>query len=283
MNSVHSLDSSTVVPDMGHDRAKSVANRLVAPLLVALREFLRFAQFAIFIVYLFVSVIGFWVWILAFLIGALRLLLKLTRHLLLLISALHPPPTGWTRGGSLAERLRAEVQRLWNQRLLLYADLARPVGRQLVAWSHSARRFWHLPLFHKLVAAVVSLGFVFLPLAFLVPRPHEVQITDRNSFSHADGSLRYLIHAVDLRDPSRTREYENEYAFYLGKINPQGLKAALHEGHFYRLWVVGIRWNYLPKTTYPNIVSVVEINKDGSAVETAHLGPVPSVEEPSGR
>lgn len=282
MNSADLIGSGPGVAEIPGSRAESVANRLVAALIAALREFLRFVQFAIFLIYLVFSVIGFWVWVLSLVIGAVRLLLKLTRHLLLLLSALHPPPAGWT-GGGMVERMRAESERLWNQRFLLYADLARPVGRQLVAWSHSARRFWHLPLFHKLAAAVTSLGFVFLPLAFVVPRPHEVQITDKNSFSHADGSLKYLIHAIDLSDPSKTREYENEYAFYLGKINPQGLKASLHEGHFYRLWVVGVRWNYLPMTMYPNIVSAIEINKDGSRVETPHLAPVPSGEELSGR
>jgi hypothetical protein len=281
MSSADFLDPRQVTAELPARRAESVANRLVSALAVALKEFLRFAQFAVFLIYLAVSVIGFWVWVFSLLIGTLRLLLKLTRNVLLLISALQPPPAGWT-GDGLVERLRAELQRLWNQRLLLYADLARPVGRQIVAWSHSARRFWHLPLFHKLAAAVASLGFVFLPLAFVVPRPHEVQITDRNSFSHADGPLRYLIHAVDLSDPSKTREYENEYAFYLGKINPQGLKASLREGHFYRLWVVGIRWNYLP-TMYPNIISAVEIDKDGSEIEAARFAPVPSGEKPAGQ
>jgi len=281
MSSADFLDPRQVTAELPARRAESVANRLVSALAVALKELLRFAQFAVFLIYLAVSVIGFWVWVFSLLIGTLRLLLKLTRNVLLLISALQPPPAGWT-GDGLVERLRAELQRLWNQRLLLYADLARPVGRQIVAWSHSARRFWHLPLFHKLAAAVASLGFVFLPLAFVVPRPHEVQITDRNSFSHADGPLRYLIHAVDLSDPSKTREYENEYAFYLVKLNPQGLKASLREGHFYRLWVVGIRWNYLP-TMYPNIISAVEIDKDGSEIEAARFAPVPSGEEPAGQ
>ena len=282
MNSAEFVDPGPAGAEFPGGRAESVANRLVAVLIGALREFLRFVQFAIFLIYLVFSVIGFWVWVLSLVIGVVRLVLKLTRHLLLLLSALHPPPAGWT-GGGMVERVRAELLRLWNQRFLLYADIARPVGRQLVAWSHSARRFWHLPLFHKLAAAVTALGLVVLPLVFIVPRPHEVQITDKNSFSHADGPLRYLIHAIDLSDPSKTREYENEYAFYLGKINPQGLKATLHEGHFYRLWVVGVRWNYLPMTMYPNIVSAVEINKDGSRVETPHLVPVPSGEEASGR
>lgn len=246
-------------------RAESVVARLSVAAVVAAREFLRFAQFAIFLVYLVVSVIGFWVWLLALTIGTLRLLLKFARHLLLLIAVLHPPPGGWTEGG-LTDRLRAEIRRLWNQRFLLYSDVARPVARQLVAWTHSARRFWHLPLFHKMAAVVVAAAFVLLPLAYFVPRPHEVQIVDRNSFSHTDGQLRYLIHAVDIDDPSTTREYENEYAFYLGKLNPQGLKAQLREGHYYRLWVVGVRWNYLPATLYPNIVKATEIDRHGTRV-----------------
>jgi len=271
MSNTAVLDPGSAAAKVPAGRAKAVANRFISVASVTVREVLRFAQFLVFLLYLVVGVLGFWLWGLAFVIGSFRLLLKLTRQLLLLISALHPPPTGWT-GGGVAERTRAELQRLWNQRLLLYADIARPVGRQLVAWNHSARRFWHLPLLHKLSAVVIAGFFVVLPMIYIIPRPHTVQIVDRNSLSHTDGELRYLIHAIDLYDPLKTREYENEYAAYLGKFDPQGLKASLVEGHFYRLWVVGVRWNYLPVTVYPNIIFAEEVDKNGNEIDR-HVAP----------
>jgi hypothetical protein len=84
-----------------------------------------------------------------------------------------------------------------------------------------------------------------------------------------DGStmrVRYLIHAVDIDDPSHTREYQNEVAWWLGKINPQGLKAQLVPGRFYKLEVVGIRWYFLP-TLYPNIISAEETDANGVVLD----------------
>lgn len=271
MSSTDILDPGSAAAKVPAGRAEAVANRFMSAATVTAREALRFMQFLVFLAYLVVGILGFWLWMLAFIIGTFRLLLKLTRQLLLLLSALQPPPTGWT-GGGVAERTRAELQRLWNQRLLLYADIARPIGRQLVALNHSARRFWHLPLFHKLSAVIIAGSFVVLPMVYVIPRPNTVQIVDRNSLSHTDGELRYLIHATDLDDPLNTREYENEYAAYLGKFNPQGLKASLVEGHFYRLWVVGVRWNYLPLTLYPNIIFAKEIDKNGNEIDR-HVAP----------
>lgn len=271
MSSTDILDPGSAAAKVPAGRAEAVANRFMSAATVTAREALRFMQFLVFLAYLVVGILGFWLWMLAFIIGTFRLLLKLTRQLLLLLSALQPPPTGWT-GGGVAERTRAELQRLWNQRLLLYADIARPIGRQLVALNHSARRFWHLPLFHKLSAVILAGSFVVLPMVYVIPRPNTVQIVDRNSLSHTDGELRYLIHATDLDDPLKTREYENEYAAYLGKFNPQGLKASLVEGHFYRLWVVGVRWNYLPLTLYPNIIFAKEIDKNGNEIDR-HVAP----------
>jgi hypothetical protein len=76
----------------------------------------------------------------------------------------------------------------------------------------------------------------------------------------------YLIHAIDLDDPSQTREYMNENAWWVGKINPQGLKARLVPGRYYKMWVIGLRWWFAP-TLYPNIVSVTETDAKGNALE----------------
>lgn len=280
MSATDSLVTPQAATGQTVSRAESVANGLMLAASVAIRECLRFIQFGMFLVYLVISVVGFWVWVLALSIGTVRLLLKLARRLLLSLSLLNPPPRGWTEG-SMAARLRAELRRLWDDRFLLYADVARPVGRQLVSYWNSARNFWHLPLFHKLVALFATMGLVLIPLLYVVPRPHYVQIMDRNALWGGDGELKNLIHAVDLADTSVTREYENEYAFYLGKINPQGLKAGLQQGRFYRLMVVGLRWNWLPKSYYPNIISAKEVNIDGTEVENSNLlsplvGPPPS-------
>ena len=90
---------------------------------------------------------------------------------------------------------------------------------------------------------------------------------DNNAVHYTeDGSqVFYVVHAVDLDNPGHTREYVNENAWWLGKINPQGLKNRLQKGRNFRLWVVGIRWFYKP-TLFPNIIGATEIDKQGDPV-----------------
>ena len=80
-----------------------------------------------------------------------------------------------------------------------------------------------------------------------------------------------MIHAQDLFKPGKMREYENERAVHLGKIDAQGVKNALVPGRYYRVLVVGLRWYYMP-TMFPNIISVKEVDINGDPLaEPAHL------------
>jgi len=104
----------------------------------------------------------------------------------------------------------------------------------------------------------------------VVPRPQYVQITDDNAMDYEPGAnntmtVRYLIHAVDLHSGGAHREYQNEQVWWLGKINPQGLKSQLVPGRYYKLQIVGVRWYFLP-TLYPNIISATETDEAGAVL-----------------
>jgi hypothetical protein len=132
--------------------------------------------------------------------------------------------------------------------------------------SRAARRFFHWTATRKTLALVATTAFVVVPLLYVVPRPQYVQIVDNDVLDYRSADqVRYLIHAVDLFDTDQTREYRNEPAWYLGKINEQGLKNQLQPGRFYRLWLVGIRWYYLP-TLFPNVIAATETDKEGNTL-----------------
>lgn len=257
--------SSALSVDERTHRAVGIADAVARRAGYAAWDLFGFLQFLFFLVYLLLSAIGFWLGALAALLGTVRMAVRFTKGALLYMSGGHPPPPGG-RAERLPEAARQEIRRLWDSRLLLYADAARPVARQYVAARFAWRRFWYWGVMRKLSTVLVAAFMVALPLVYIIPRPHEVQITDDNAMSHTDGEIRYLIHALDLHDPSDHLEYENEYALHLGKINPQGLKSQLQNGRYYRLWVVGLRWYYFPKTAFPNILWATEIDKDGNEI-----------------
>jgi len=251
----------SIAADQRADRIVAAADGIWSRGSRAAWDLFGFVRFLVFLIYLVVSVVGFWLGLIAALLGFARLLVRLSKALLLYLSGGHPPPLGGPREGA-ASAAKEELHRLWDSRMLLYADVTRPLARHFVAVRFALRRFWNWTLMRKLSTVLISAVLVGLPLAFIIPRPHEVQITDDNALSHADGELRYLVHALELDDPSSHREYENEYAPYLGKFNPQGLKSQLQIGKCYRLWIVGIRWYYFPKTMFPNIIWAQEIDKN---------------------
>ena len=242
------------------DRIVAAADGMWARGTRATWDMIGFFRFLLFLIYLAVSVVGFWLGLIAALLGFARLLVRFIKAVLLYGSGGHPPPVGGHRE-SIGSSVKEEIARLWDTRLLLYADVTRPLARHLVAVRFSLRRFWHWTLMRKLSTVLMSALLVGVPLVFIVPRPHEVQITDDNALAHSDGNVRYLVHALDLDQPARHREYENEYAPYLGKFNPQGIKSQLQIGKCYRLWIVGIRWYYFPRSLFPNIIWAQEIDR----------------------
>lgn len=249
------------------------ADGLVALGRTAGAEAWGFARFVLFLLYLVLAIVGFWFGLIAAVLGGLRLTLRFLRFMLLWLSGGQPPAVGST-APTVAGAAKQDLT--WDARLIFYADVARPLARHIVSTQVALRRFWHLGLPRKLATIVMALVFVGLPSLYVIPRPHEVQVTDDNALSHTDGGLLYLIHALDLNDPTVHREYENEYRLFLGKINPQGLKAQIQPGRYYRLWIVGIRWNYFPYTMYPNILWATEIDANGNELTgTALLGQPP--------
>jgi hypothetical protein len=222
------------------------------------------ARFLLFLLYLVLVVISFWLWA----ISALFLLARLALHgamtTLLWASGGLAPVAG--RQPTLEDAAR-EVKLWWYRRHGTYSLFVHPIASHYVVVQRASRRFWHWSALRQMLAVAAALVFIVLPGLYIVPRPHYVQITDDNVIDHHQGQVRYLIHGVDLFEPGQTREYMNERAPWLGKINPQGVKSEIQPGRFYRLWVIGIRWYWLP-TLYPNIIGVTEVDAQGETLET---------------
>jgi hypothetical protein len=233
---------------------------------------LRFLFFAVF---LLLSVVIFWLWVITLALGALRLLLHLMAAILAWLGGKGPHGH---HGPGVYATLRSSLRSVWQDRTMVYRDMARPVARGFVAIRSGMVEFWRWSPGYKLASVITTLALVVVPSMYVIPRPHLVQILDDNVIEHHNppgGSVRYLIHAVDLNNPKKLREYENERVVYLGKIDPQGVKNQLVVGRFYRVWVIGIRWYYLP-TLFPNIVRVTEVDRNGKTLaEPSHLIPSP--------
>jgi len=217
-------------------------------------------RFVLFLGYLAVAAVGFWLWIIASALNGVRLL---SAGLALFLS--------WLAGGGVVRTwgtVPESTQRVWSRRTRFYRELARPIARAIVTSRRTAVQFWHWGGAHKLAAIIATLLFIFLPAAYVVPRPLTVQILDDNVIQHLstpEGSIRYLIHAASLKDPSKRYEFENERAVHLGKIDPQGLKNFLIAGRYYRVWVVGFRWPWLP-TLFPNLIHATEVDQNGERI-----------------
>lgn len=218
-------------------------------------------RFVLFIFYALLGLIAFWLWIVAGFLLLIRFLVGgVMTAVLWLSEGTTPGPDGKPRnvGEALADSIRAG----WRRRHLKYAEISRPLGRVVYETHRAGVRFWHFSFPRKLLVVVLAFFFVVLPLSYVVPRPHYVQLTDDNAVNdYSDGRVVYLIHAVDLVTHGKTREYKNENAPWLGKFNSQGLKNKLTVGRYYKLWVVGLRW-YIPQL-YPNIISATETDASG--------------------
>jgi hypothetical protein len=275
-------DLSGPIPAM--PAAPSLAHRaeqIVRGLEHAVFEVWSFLRLTLFALYLLIAILSFWLWALTAVVGLIRFALRAVMFLLLWLSGGTAPRPG-PPAPNMAAALKLELQYMWDQRLLVYDELARPLARHLIAGKRITRTFWHWHAFRKAIALVAVGAFIVVPGFYVVPRPHEVQITDDNAveYDKVTNKTTYLVHALDMHVEGKHREYVNEDAWYFGKINSQGLKSQLQIGRTYRLWVVGIRWYYMP-TLYPNIISATEIDAKGNVVEHPALlaapAPAPAV------
>lgn len=245
-------------------RVKQVLHRLVR----AVVELWTFLRFLVFVVYLLIAVIVFWLWVVTATMGLVRIGCRALMLLLLRLSGGGVPQPATPTAPSTSIAVKRELVELWDLRLHAYEELARPLARHLVGAQRATRTFWHWSPVRKAFTLVVTAMLVVVPGLYVVPRAHDVQITDDNAVAYdkKTNKTTYLVHALDLHAENKTREYLNEDAWYLGKINSQGLKSQLQIGRTYRLRVVGIRWYYMP-TLYPNIISATEIDAEGNVVE----------------
>jgi hypothetical protein len=243
------------------------AEQFVARLERSAAEVWHFFRFVLFVLFLLLLALTIWLWLFSLILSLVRFVLHTIAFVFLSLSGGMPPRPGQPLG--VVEGWRFDAQQMWASRTAAYEALSRPLARHLVGAQYVGRMFWHWSWFHKGVALVALFLTVFVPAMYVVPRPHNVQITDDNAIDHNSrtNKTRYLVHALDLDSPGKTREYLNEDAWYLGKINSQGLKSQLQNGRTYRLWVVGVRWYYMPRL-YPNIISATEINEKGEEVTT---------------
>ncbi|MBM3752200.1 MAG: hypothetical protein FJW21_13650 [Acidimicrobiia bacterium] len=243
----------------------------------SVRLFVETLRFVGFLLVILLGAVYVWVWVLGLVLAVGRVLIGLLMAPLLWLTD-GPPHHRGGRPVTAREALGGRLQLWWSRRDEWYRDIARPLGRYLADVQALGRRFWHFTIPRKLAVLLAAVFLFLLPLSYVIPRPHYVQLLDDNvidygSGSQPVGSLRYLVHGADLFSTGRTREYLNEDAWWLGKINSQGLKARLQPGRYYKLWVVGIRWWFFP-TLYPNIISATEVDRQGEPLaEPSHLMP----------
>jgi hypothetical protein len=229
-------------------------------------------RFGLFIVYLLVGLITVWVWIGLALIGLVYFTLRAVTHSLLWLSGGVAPRSGPPR--TVTESIRHDLQAFWDERVIAYGAVMRPLARGYVRAKEGLRTFWYWHLLRKAVALTFAFVIVGIPAMYLVPRTHYVQITDDNALHYEGTQVMYLVHGLDLFNPGKTREYMNEDAWWFGKINSQGLKAQLQIGHSYRLRVVGLRWYWKPRL-FPNIIRATEVDDQGHPIDEASRIGVP--------
>lgn len=237
-------------------------------------------RFLFFALFLLLAVVLFWLWVVSLALATIRFLIHAVAVLMAWLGGKGPHGH---HGPGIRKELSILMRSLWAERTGHYRELARPVARGYVAVRQVMVEFWRWSPGYKVAAMVATLFLVVIPGLYVVPRPHYVQILDDNVIEHhnaPDGDIRYLIHAADLHQPGKLREYENERALRLGKVDPQGLKNSLVPGRYYRLWVVGVRWWYVP-TLFPNIIAAREVDREGNPLEApSHLIPAATASQP---
>jgi hypothetical protein len=248
------------------DRAEAHAAEAIARAKHVAKELWHFGRFLLFTLYLILGVVAVWLWIIESVFGVLRFFLRSVMIVLLWLAGGIAPRPG-PPPASVAEAVTRDLKYFWAGRVHTYERFAQTAAGHYVAARRSTRTFWHWPVSRKLFALSVAFVAFGIPLLFVIPRPNYVQVTDDNAVHYEDKGqvVMYLVHATDLFDKSKTHEYRNEDAVYLGKVNSQGLKAQLVPGRYYRFWVVGIRWYKYPRL-FPNIIWATEVDAQGNTV-----------------
>jgi hypothetical protein len=219
-------------------------------------------QFVLFLLFTLTAILRFWLLCATLVLHLIRVAL----HLLTI-----PLRTAAGASPKRQDHKKAYFFDVGNLAPTLYFELVKPFQHFWLETTDGIKSFWHYTFARKTLVVTLSFLLVIVPGSYLVPRTHTVQILDNNVLNNQSSkldstSVGYLIHAIDLDDPSHTREYSNEDAWWLGKVNSQGIKASLVPGRYYKIRIVGLRWWYAP-TLYPNIISVVETDAKGDVLE----------------
>lgn len=266
-----SSDASTSSPlpsreEVAADRALAFVQRLGDGAARAARDTWHVLRFVIFVLYMVLAIVSIWIWLIEAVIGAIRMAVRAVMIVLLWLSGGIAPRPG-APPASIAESIRRDLRYFWAGRIRAYDRVARNAAGHIVNAQRATRTFWHWPIGRQVFSLGVALIFIGVPLLYVIPRPHYVQVTDDNAIHHSEDGKKviYLVHAVDLFDRDKTREYMNEDAVYLGKVDSQGLKSKIVPGRYYRLWVVGIRWWKYPRL-FPNIIQATEVDAEGNTV-----------------
>jgi hypothetical protein len=235
--------------------ARERADRAAGRARAWLRAFIGVFRDLSFILYLVLAMLAIWLWMLTLLVLLVRVVLHSAMALLL-----------WLAGGKVPRQKGGAHPREW------FTVLLAPVLLQLLAIRGAARAYWYWPMGRKAATLLLTAFCIALPLIYTVPRPNYVQVVEDNALRNTDGGLTYLVHAVELFG-NGTKEYTNEPAWWLLKFDEQVITSKIHPGRFYKLWVVGIRWQ-LP-ATYPNIIGATEVDRNGNPLPAgSHFIPV---------
>jgi hypothetical protein len=218
-------------------------------------------RFVLFFLFILTAIVRFWLLCVTVVLHLVRVALHLLTIPLRTAAGAYPPRPAGHKQTFLTSHLG----------ITLYFELVKPIVHAWFEAIATFRSFWHYTIARKTLVVIVVFFGAVVPASYLIPRPHTVQILDNNVLNNHRTALSvnpvgYLIHAIDLDDPLQTREYINENAWWLGKLNSQGLKARLVPGRYYRLWVIGLRWWVAP-TLYPNIIFATEVDAQGNELE----------------
>jgi hypothetical protein len=252
-------------------RAESLASGILDGTGRVAANIWQLARFVLFAVYLLLSILSIWLWLIGAVFSTLRFFVRAVMIVFLWLSGGIAPPPG-AAPLSLAEAIERDLQYFWRSRVVAYRRVTRGLAEQIVGARRATETFWRWTFARQAFALAVAALMLGIPLAYVIPRPHYVQVTDDNAIEYRVGTEKviYLVHAVDLFDPTQTREYINEDAVHLGKFNSQGLKAQIVPGRSYRFWVVGIRWWKYPRL-FPNIIRAQEVDAQGNVLADPSL------------